>query len=63
MKLLIYSQTSTVALLKFGNGYVFSSQILLGKWLLIHAGIKVNPYRKYKDYVYREMLAQEYLKN
>ena len=30
--------------------------------MFIHAGIKVKPYRKYKDYVYRKMLVQEYLK-
>ena len=42
MKLLIYSQTSTVQPLKFGNGEVISSQILLGMGLLIHAEIKVD---------------------
>ena len=36
MKLLIHSQTSTVAPMKFGNGYVISSRTLLGMWLLIH---------------------------
>ena len=29
--------------LKFRNGYVISSHILLGIWLLIHARIKVKP--------------------
>ena len=29
--------------LKFGNGYVILSHILLSMWLLIHAGIKVKP--------------------
>ena len=29
-------------LLKFGKGYLISSHILLGMWLLIHAGIKVH---------------------
>ena len=38
MKLLIHSQTSTVQPLKFGNGWAISSHILLGMWLLIHAG-------------------------
>ena len=35
-----------VAPLKFGNGYVISSHPLLGMWLFIHAGIKVNPFVK-----------------
>ena len=43
IKLLIHSQTSTVQPLKFGNGKVISSHTLLCMWLLIHAGIKVNP--------------------
>ena len=34
-------KTSMVAPLKFGNRYVI--HILLGMWLLIHAGITVNP--------------------
>ena len=38
MKLLIHSQTSTAAPLKFGNGYVIASQNLLEMWVLIHAG-------------------------
>ena len=42
MKLLIRSQTSMVVPLKFGNGWAISFHTLLGKWLLIHAGIKVN---------------------
>ena len=42
MKLFIHSQTSTVQPLKFGNGYVIPSHTLLGMWLLINAGIKVN---------------------
>ena len=42
MKLRIHSQTSTVQLLKFGNGYVTSSYILLGMWLLNHAGLKLS---------------------
>ena len=29
---------------QFENGSVISSHTLLGMWLLIHAGIKVNPY-------------------
>ena len=29
--------------LKFGNEYVIASYILLYMWLLIHAGIKVDP--------------------
>ena len=40
-KLLILSQTSTVLLLKFGNGKVHLSHTVL--WLLIHAEIKFNP--------------------
>ena len=43
MKLFIHSQTSTVAPLKFGNGYVILSHTLLGMQLLIHAEFKVNP--------------------
>ena len=33
-----------VQLLKFQNVKVISSHTLLGAWLLIHAGIKANPY-------------------
>ena len=44
MKLLIHSQNSAVQLLKFGNGLVMSPVNLQGGWLLIHAGIKVNPF-------------------
>ena len=44
MELLIHSQTSTAEPLKFGNGYVISSHTLQGLWLIIHVGIKVNPY-------------------
>ena len=29
--------------LKFGNGWVISAHTFLGMWLLLHAGIKVNP--------------------
>ena len=32
-----------VQLVKFGNWYVIFSYTLLGMWLLIHAGIKVDP--------------------
>ena len=38
----IVSQTSKVQPLKFENGLVISSHILLSVWLLIRAGIKVN---------------------
>ena len=38
----IHSQTSTVAPLKFVNGYVISSHTLPGMWLLIHNRIKLN---------------------
>ena len=38
-----HSQTLTVKPLKFGNGYVISSQTLLGVSFPIHAEIKVNP--------------------
>ena len=41
MKLNIHSQTSMVATLKFGNGYVMSSQILQWMKLLSMLGIKV----------------------
>ena len=43
MELLIHSQTSTAAPLKFGNGYVVSPHFypLLGMWLFIHAGPQV----------------------
>ena len=44
MKLLIHSQTLTVELLKFGNCEVIASDTLLGMWLLIDAGIQVNPW-------------------
>ena len=36
MKLFICSQTSTVAPLKFVNGWIILSHTLLGMWLLIH---------------------------
>ena len=36
-------QTPTVAPLKFGKVLVISSHNLLDVWLLIHAGIKINP--------------------
>ena len=39
MELLIHSRTSTVKPLELGNGYVISSNALLGMWLLIHVGI------------------------
>ena len=42
LKLLIHSQTSTIAPLKFGNGKVISSHTLLGMWLFIHVRIKLN---------------------
>ena len=34
-------QISSAPSLKFGNGYVISSYILLDMWSLIHAGIKL----------------------
>ena len=40
MKLFVHSQTPTVQPLKFGNGQVILSHILLGMWLLIHAEIQ-----------------------
>ena len=43
MKLLGHYQTPTVQLMKFGYEWVNSPHILLGIWLLIHAGIKGNP--------------------
>ena len=45
VQLFIHTQTSMVEPLKFGNGLVISSHILQGMQLLIHAGIKVNPYK------------------
>ena len=33
---------STMGLSKFGNGREIPSHIILGMWLLIHAGIEVN---------------------
>ena len=42
LKLLIHSQTSTIAPLKFGNGKVISSHTLLGMWLFIRVRIKLN---------------------
>ena len=45
MKLLIPSQTSTITQLKFGNKQVILSDNLLGMWLLVYTGIKVNPYQ------------------
>ena len=42
MKLLLQSQTSTIAPLGFGNGYVNSTHISLDMWQLIHAGININ---------------------
>ena len=44
MKSFTHSQTSTVALLKFGNGYIVSSHTLLCMWLLLHAGIEVSQF-------------------
>ena len=44
MSLRNYSQTSMVAPLKFGNKYLISPHTLQDVWLLIHAGIEVNPY-------------------
>ena len=46
--LLIQSQTSATAPLKFENGYVISSHNLWWMKVLIHAGITVYPYQ-YKD--------------
>ena len=43
MKLLIHPQTSVVQPLKFGNNFIFT---LLGMWLLIRGGIKVNTLKK-----------------
>ena len=39
----IHSHTSTVQPLTFGKVSVISSYTLQGMWLLIHAGIEVNP--------------------
>ena len=42
MKLRIYFQTSPIAPLKFGEGYVISSHTLLDVLSLIHAFIQAN---------------------
>ena len=42
VQLLIHTQTSVVQPLKFGNGCVISSHNLLGMWLLMHVGIKID---------------------
>ena len=42
MKLVIDSQISTVAHLKYENASVISSHTLLNVKLLIHSGIKIN---------------------
>ena len=44
MQLGIYYQTWAREPLKFGSEYVILSHTLLRMLLLIHAGIKVNPY-------------------
>ena len=44
MKLLIHSQTSTVAALKFRSESVILSHTLLRMWLFIHVWIRVRPY-------------------
>ena len=41
MELCIRSETSTVQPLKFGNGYIITSHILLVTRLLTHAGMKL----------------------
>ena len=43
MKLLILSQTSTVQPLKLGDGYAISPHTTLSMWLVIYAGIIINP--------------------
>ena len=43
MQLLIYSQASAVQPLKFVNGWLITSHIVLGMWFLIDAGLKANP--------------------
>ena len=42
MKLLVYSQSSVVAPLKFRNGLVISYHTLLDMWLLFHVEINVS---------------------
>ena len=42
MKLLIDSQTATIQPVKLGNGKIISPHTLMGKWLLIHVGIKIK---------------------
>ena len=44
------SRTSTVQPLKFGNGEVISFYTLLGMWLLIHAGLKLNLVSKWSPW-------------
>ena len=43
MKYSSIAKTSTMKPLKFGNGYVISSNTVPGMWLPIHDGIKINP--------------------
>ena len=43
MKSFIHSQISILQPLKFGNGVVIKSHNFLGKWLLTHVVIEVNP--------------------
>ena len=47
MKLLVYSQASTVQPMKFENGSVISSHRLLGMWLFIHVSKRVPISRWY----------------
>ena len=59
MKLLIHSQNSLVELLKFGNGNVISSHILLGIWLFIHVGIKLIHVSKRAPFVNKCVTKEE----
>ena len=43
-EIIIHSQTSAIVPLKLTNELIIPSHTLLGIWLLIHAGIEVDPY-------------------
>ena len=59
MNLFIHSQTSTVALLKFGNGWEITSHTLLGMWLPIHTGALIlQTYKNFLDLIFKMLLFQ-----
>ena len=44
VKLFVHPKLQRLYRLKFGNGWLILSNILLGRWLFIHVGIKVKRY-------------------